>query len=266
MKKLLSVLAVLGMFVVTTNLWAEEEPVNPEPQEIVVNQEIQEVQEIQEAPAEPVVEEVSVEPAPEEIPGDEPTLEEVLDDIAYADLPVEQNIQEATVNPENETVSASGDKVLVAYFSATGNTKSVAEKLANTIDADLFEITPITPYSAEDLDWQNENSRVSYELKDEDFFPAIASRKEDMDQYKTVFVGFPIWNGREPSIIKMFMFSYNLSGKKVIPFATSGSSDIGNIYEDLSRFSPNATIVPGKRFPVDVSDEELKTWANEQMQ
>lgn len=141
MKKLLSVLAVLGMFVVTTNLWAEEEPVNPEPQEIVVNQEIQEVQEIQEAPAEPVVEEVSVEPAPEEIPGDEPTLEEVLDDIAYADLPVEQNIQEATVNPENETVSASGDKVLVAYFSATGNTKSVAEKLANTIDADLFEIT-----------------------------------------------------------------------------------------------------------------------------
>lgn len=227
MKKLLSVLAVLGMFVVTTNLWAEEEPVNPETQEVVV-------QEVQEAPAEPV--------------------------------PAEQNVQEATVNPENETVSAPGDKVLVAYFSATGNTRSVAEKLANTIGADLFEIAPITPYSAEDLDWQNENSRVSYELKDEDFFPAIASRKEDIDQYKTVFVGFPIWNGREPSIIRMFMFSYNLAGKKVIPFATSGSSDIGNIYENLLRFSPDATIVPGKRFPVEVSDEELRTWANEQMQ
>lgn len=154
---------------------------------------------------------------------------------------------------------------LVAYFSATGNTKSVAEKLASSINADLFEIIPEQIYTTEDLNWRNDASRSSVEMKDKNSRPMIASKIENIEQYKFVFVGFPIWWGREPSIIDTFMESYDFAGKTIIPFATSGSSDIGNTYENLQSLAPNAKVLNGKRFPVDVSTDELRTWANEQM-
>ena len=157
------------------------------------------------------------------------------------------------------------NKILVAYFSATGTTAGVAEKLANAINADLFEIKPEQPYTSEDLNWQNDQSRTSVEMGDRNSRPQIASKIEDISQYNIVFVGSPIWWGREPSIMDTFIESYDFTGKTVIPFVTSGSSDIGDYGANLQALSPNAKVLTGKRFPANVTEEELKTWANEQM-
>ena len=157
------------------------------------------------------------------------------------------------------------NKILVAYFSATGTTAGVAEKLANAINADLFEIKPETPYTSEDLNWQNDQSRTSVEMGDRNSRPQIASKIEDISQYNIVFVGSPIWWGREPSIMDTFIESYDFTGKTVIPFVTSGSSGIGDYGANLQSLAPNAKVLTGKRFQSNVTEEELKTWANEQM-
>ncbi|MBR0382212.1 MAG: NAD(P)H-dependent oxidoreductase [Eubacterium sp.] len=152
-------------------------------------------------------------------------------------------------------------KVLVAYFSASGVTKKVAERLAGAIGADLFEIVPQTVYTKEDLNWQNSKSRSSVEMNDRSCRPAIASAVEDMDSYDTVFVGFPVWWYREPSVIDTFMESYDFNGKKVVPFATSGMSPIGNSGENMQALAPGAKVLKGKRFSAGVSADELKAWA-----
>ena len=151
-------------------------------------------------------------------------------------------------------------KTLVAYFSATGNTAKVAEKLAKVVEADLFEIKPEQVYTDADLNWRNEKSRSSIEMNDKTSRPAIANKVADMSQYDTVFVGFPIWWGREPSIIDTFMESYDFSGKKVIPFVTSGSSDIGDTAENLKALASNAQVDTGKRFTSSVSEKDLSDW------
>ena len=169
-------------------------------------------------------------------------------------------------NAKAEETNTPNDRVLVAYFSATGNTKSVAEKLATAINADLFEIVPEQPYTSEDLNWQNDKSRSSVEMSDRNSRPAIASKLEDISQYKIVFVGSPIWWGREPSIVDTFIESYDFGDKTVIPFVTSGSSGIGDYGANLQALAPNAKVLMGKRFATDVTAEELKTWATAQMQ
>jgi flavodoxin len=161
---------------------------------------------------------------------------------------------------------ADDNKILVAYFSATGNTKAVASTLATAINADLFEIVPEQPYTSEDLNWQNNQSRTSIEMGDRSSRPAIASKIEDISQYNIVFVGSPIWWGREPSIMDTFIESYDFTGKTIIPFVTSGSSDIGDYGANLQSLTPNVKVLTGKRFPNNVTSEELKTWADEQMQ
>lgn len=159
---------------------------------------------------------------------------------------------------------ASGDKVLVAYFSATGNTRGVAERLAGATGADLFEIVPESLYTADDLDWRNDKSRSSVEMGDKNSRPAVASTVEDMAQYKIVFLGFPIWWGREPSVVDTFLSAYDFSGKTIIPFATSGSTPTTEqADENIRTIVPNADVLTGKRFPSDVSADELKTWAGE---
>lgn len=157
----------------------------------------------------------------------------------------------------------SSNDVLVAYFSATGNTKSVAEKLASVTNADLFEIVPEQIYTAEDLNWRNDKSRSSVEMKDKNSRPAIASKIANMEQYKIIFVGFPIWWGREPSIIDTFLTSYDFTGKTIVPFATSGSTPTTEDAAENMRLIVPTSVSTGRRFPTDVSDEELKTWASE---
>ena len=153
---------------------------------------------------------------------------------------------------------------LVAYFSASEAhiTAQVAKTLAEAADADLFEIVPEQVYTAQDLDWQNEKSRSTIEMKDSTARPAVASKVENMDQYTTIYVGFPIWWYTAPRIINTFLEQYDLTGKTIIPFATSGGSDMGNSGEDLKKASaPNANwILPGKVLNGNPPVDSLKTW------
>ncbi|MBR0238535.1 MAG: NAD(P)H-dependent oxidoreductase [Thermoguttaceae bacterium] len=152
-------------------------------------------------------------------------------------------------------------KTLVAYFSASGVTAAVAKKLAAAVGADLFEIQPEQLYTDDDLNWQNSRSRSSVEMKDRSCRPAIASAVENMAQYDAVFVGFPVWWYREPSIIDTFMEAYDFSGKKIVPFCTSGGSGLGDSAQNMQALAPGATVVNGKRFSPSVSEVELKAWA-----
>lgn len=154
-------------------------------------------------------------------------------------------------------------KALVAFFSASGVTANMANKLAGGIGADLFEIKPETPYSDADLDWHNSSSRSSVEMDDRSSRPAIAEKKENMEEYDVVFVGFPVWWYREPSIIDTFMEQYDFSGKTVVPFATSGMSGIGDSGKNMQTLAPGAKVVTGKRFANNVTEKELVDWANE---
>ena len=154
-------------------------------------------------------------------------------------------------------------KTLVAYFSASGTTAKVAKKMAEAIGADLFEIKPETPYTGADLNWQNKNSRSSVEMNDRSSRPAIAVKAADMPQYDVVFVGFPVWCYREPSIIDTFMESYDFAGKTVIPFATSGGSGLGDSAANMQKLAKGAKVVNGKRFSGSASAEELKAWAGQ---
>lgn len=149
----------------------------------------------------------------------------------------------------------------MAYFSATGTTAGVAEKLAKAVDADLFEIKPEKPYTDADLNWHNPQSRSSVEMADENARPLIASKVENMGKYDVIFVGFPIWWYHEPAIIDTFMESYDFSGKTVVPFATSGSSGIGDSGKNMQSLTPSAKVLAGKRFSAGVSEAELKSWA-----
>jgi len=155
----------------------------------------------------------------------------------------------------------SNKKVLVAYFSASGVTAKVADRLSKAIGADLFEIKPAEPYTSADLDWTNKKSRSSVEMADKSSRPAIANKVADMNQYDVVFVGFPIWWYREPSIIDTFMESYDFSGKQVVPFATSGGSGMGDSGSIMQKLAPKAKVDSGKRFSSGVSEADLKAWA-----
>lgn len=117
--------------------------------------------------------------------------------------------------------------VLVAYFSCSGFTKKLAEVLNQKVNGDLFEIEPITPYTDEDLDWTKEDSRSTLEMKDPANRPPVKNKVENMDQYELIFVGFPIWWGKAPTIVNTFLESYDLKDKIVIPFATYHSSGVG---------------------------------------
>lgn len=154
-------------------------------------------------------------------------------------------------------------KVLVAYFSASGVTASLAKKLAQEIKADLFEIEPEAPYSEADLDWRNQKSRSSLEMKDPSSRPAIRSEINDISQYELIFIGFPVWWYREPSIIDTFMEAYAFTGQTIVPFATSGGSSIGNSGENMQKLAPNAKVLAGQRLAANMTGQELSKWAAE---
>ena len=152
-------------------------------------------------------------------------------------------------------------KVLVAYFSASGVTRKVAEELAKVEKADLYEIMPETPYTVKDLDWTNQQSRSTLEMKDPSCRPAIAGAVNNMAQYDVVFVGFPIWWGREPSVVDTFLDAYDFSGKKIVPFCTSGGSGIGETAKRMREIAGAAAKVDeGARLGGTVSEKDLEIW------
>ena len=151
-------------------------------------------------------------------------------------------------------------EILIAYFSASGITEKVAQKLAKQVHGDLFKIEPKQPYTNEDLDWTNSRSRSSLEMEDQNARPEIKNKADNMEQYETIFIGFPIWWYREPSIIDTFIESYDLTNKTIIPFATSGSSGMGKSSQYIQKLAKGSNVLPGKRFDPDVSDETLNNW------
>ena len=150
--------------------------------------------------------------------------------------------------------------VLVAYFSASGVTGSVAKKLAEATGADLYEIRPAVKYTSADLNWNNSNSRSSVEMKDKSSRPELADKSAEISGHDVIFLGFPIWWYVAPTIINTFLETYDFSGKKIILFATSGGSGFGRAVEGLKPSAPNAEIREGKLFRSSVSVNELKKW------
>ena len=158
------------------------------------------------------------------------------------------------------SVPAPEDGVLVAYFSATGNTRAVAEKIAALTGGDLYEIVPAQPYTSEDLDWRNSQSRSSQEMDDPDARPEIAGSPVEMDGYGTLYLGYPIWHGQAPRILSTFVESCDLEGMRVIPFCTSGSSGIGSSADSLAEQAGGGAWLEGRRFDSGVPDSELQAW------
>ncbi len=152
-------------------------------------------------------------------------------------------------------------KKLVAYFSVSGVTAKVAQEIAAVEAADCFEIKPEAPYTKKDLDWTNKQSRSTLEMSDLNCRPAITGCVKNMADYDVIFVGFPIWWGREPSAVDTFLTAYDFSGKKIIPFCTSGGSDIGKTAERIRTLvGENACVDAGKRLGGEISEADLKIW------
>ena len=152
-------------------------------------------------------------------------------------------------------------KRLVTYFSASGVTAKVAENLADAIGADIFEIQPEVPYTKADLNWMDKKSRSTIEMSDPTSRPAIAAKRDNMDEYDTIFVGFPIWWYVAPTIINTFLESYDFAGKKIVLFATSGGSGFGNTVSELKASAPGAEIIEGKVLN-GMSAQDIAAWVN----
>ncbi len=150
-------------------------------------------------------------------------------------------------------------KVLISYFSATGNTKKVAEKVAKAVGADLFEIEPTEKYTKADLNWLNPKSRTTVEMK-ENVKPNIVRTVPNLNDYDTVCLAFPIWWYKEPTIIDKFLEENDMTNKKLYIFVTSGSSKIDSTYENLTSNFSNLNFIDGKRFNGKESEEEYKSW------
>ncbi len=166
-------------------------------------------------------------------------------------------VTEATT--AEEATAQNDGNILVVYFSATNNTKGVAEKIAEAAGADIYAITPAVPYTSADLDYNTE-CRANKEQNDDSARPEISGTVENMDKYDTVFIGYPIWWGQAPKIMYTFMESYDFSGKTVIPFCTSGSSPIGSSAENMQSLASGADWLDGRRFSAGASSDDVSAW------
>lgn len=174
------------------------------------------------------------------------------------------NDDSANDNLDNLSNTENSSKVLIAYFSVTRTTKGVAENIAGTLSADLYEIIPSEPYVDDDLDYNNSNSRTSIEMNDKLSRPEIANNVENIEDYDIIFLGYPIWWGEAPHIIYTFMKSYDFSGKTIIPFCTSASSGIGASAENIhSVVSDNAIWLEGDKLSGNSSREDITNWIND---
>ena len=150
---------------------------------------------------------------------------------------------------------------LVVYFSATGTTKSAAERIAAVTGADIYEIQAAQAYTPDDLNWRNRNSRTTREQNDPSSRPEIGSGSAQLDRYRTVFIGYPIWWGVAPRIVDTFVESNSFDGIDVIPFCTSGGSGVGRSAANLAQLAGSGSWRAGREYRRSATDEELKSWA-----
>ena len=160
--------------------------------------------------------------------------------------------------------SAAKKRVLVAYFSATGNTKAAAKKVKTASDGTLYRIKPQKAYTKADLNYNNGNSRATMEQNDASVRPAIKGKIRNIQEYDVIFIGYPIWWGKEPKVIKTFLESYNLKGKTIIPFCTSGSSGISGSMKGIRKSAAGAKVKKGKDL-TDMSYGQVKKWVSRVM-
>ena len=169
--------------------------------------------------------------------------------------------EQETASDETASNNAqNGSDVLVVYFSATGTTKGVAEKIASITGADIYEIKAAQEYTEADLDWNDSDSRTTNEQNDKSVRPEIGSDPISLDGYSTIYIGFPIWWGEEPRIMDTYVESYDFNGITMIPFCTSGGSGIGMSGKNLEANAGSGNWLDGERFGGSVSEEELQAW------
>ncbi len=169
---------------------------------------------------------------------------------------------EASDVPEESDVPEKTGGVLVAYFSATGNTQGVAQVIADHLGADTYEIVPETPYTDADLNYNDPSSRSTLEMDDPDARPAISGSVEGMENYDVVFLGYPIWWGEAPRIISTFLESYDFTGKTIVPFCTSASSGMGASAKNLQDLTDGADWLDGQRFGESPSTDDVTAWVD----
>lgn len=163
-------------------------------------------------------------------------------------------------NDAEQNTDSSHSDVLVVYFSATGTTRGVAERIASVTDADIYELLAAEPYTADDLNYKNAGSRTTLEQNDSDSRPEIGSKGISLKGYKTIYLGYPIWHGQAPRILSTFVEKYSFEGITVIPFCTSGSSGIGQSAVTLENQTGSGNWIQGERFDANISESELKSW------
>ena len=196
------------------------------------------------------------------------TTQEIEEQSSKLQETLQETLQEsATEEPESDTSDEQeadmNTKTLVVYFSCTGTTKLVAEYVTEILGADLYEIVPEEPYTEADLAYYT-NGRADQEQNDPDVRPAISGGVENMDEYDTIILGYPIWHGQAPRVISTFLESYDFSGKTIVPFCTSHSSGIGSSASNLHALCPeSAKWVDGRRFESGVSKESVEDWIGE---
>ena len=175
----------------------------------------------------------------------------------------EDAVSSATLSVDRlPAVESTGSNILVAYFSTDDTIRAAAYTVADTLSADLFEIQPVEPYTADDVNYHNSQSRTSIEQNDPQARPAIAVLPEDLSRYDTIILGYPIWWGQAPRILYTFMESVDLSGKTIIPFCTSGSSGVGSSASNLQKLTGESTVwLDAKRISNGSSAEEIRSWA-----
>lgn len=188
------------------------------------------------------------------------TSSEQTSDSSTSETPSDTSSDERPAEPQPEYT---GKRVLVAYFSATGTTKALAEYAADAVNGDLYEIVPQEPYTSADLDYGDRNSRSTKEMDDPSCRPAIQASVSDMSQYDIVFIGYPIWWGEAPRIVSTFMESYDFSGKTIVPFCTSGGSGMGSSAENLHSLADNSVNwLDGARLSGSSSRGDMVSWIN----
>ena len=180
-------------------------------------------------------------------------------DNSAADEPKSDAVDQA---PADDAPESTGGRVLVAYFSATGHTKTIAEYLQTALDADLYEIVPQEPYTADDLDYNTDGCRANREQNDDAARPAISGGVDNMDGYDVVFIGYPIWWGQAPKIVNTFLESYDFSGKTIVPFCTSGGSGIDGSLSGIQTLAPDADWLAGQRFSAGASEADVQSWVD----
>ena len=182
---------------------------------------------------------------------------EVTTSISDERTATQPEAEDASVEPGPQTET---NGILVAYFSATGTTKGVAEKIAAVTGGTLYEIVPSEPYTDSDLDYNDDNSRTTVEMNTPDARPELSGKPLSLEGFSTVYLGYPIWWGDAPRIMSTFVEQYNFEGKTVIPFCTSGSSDIGKSGNHLAKQAGGGNWLDGQRFDGGVSERELRSW------